>query len=91
MKTRDELIIDNMNLVYKVYNDNFKNTSFYIDKEDLIAEGNLALVKCANKYNYTKKFSTYAYICIKNAMINYCNKEFKHKEVLSLDAKESAY
>lgn len=83
----NNLIIDNMNLVYKVYNDNFKNCSFYIPKEDLIAEGNLALCIAANKYNNKKKFSTYAYICIKNAMINYCNKEFKHKNVLSLEDK----
>ena len=85
---RDNLIINNINLVYSVYNTYFKNTNFYIDKEDLIGEGMLGLVKAANTYNPNKnKFSTYAYNCIKNHMINYCNKEFKHKDVLSFEDK----
>lgn len=83
---KEQLILDNMKLVYSVYNDNFKNTMFYIDKEDLISEGMLGLVKAANSFNPEKqKFSTYAYVCIKNHMINYCNREFKHKNVLSFE------
>ena len=83
---RDDLIIQNLKLVYSVYNHYFKNTSFYIDKEDLIGEGMVALINAADTYiPNKKKFSTYAYVCIKNAMINYCNKEFRHKDVLSFE------
>ena len=86
---REKLITDNMNLVYGVYNDWFKNTYFYIDKEDMIGEGMLALVSAANTYKENKgKFSTYAYVCIKNAMINYSNKEFKHKNNIRLFSEE---
>ena len=83
---KKKLILDNMNLVYSIYYDNFAYTYYYIDKDDLISEGMLGLVKAASTYKPNKtKFSTYAYHCIKNHMINYCNKEYKHKNVLSFE------
>ena len=86
---RDKLITENMNLVSGVYNDLFKNTYIYIDKEDMVGEGMLALVVAADTYKENKgKFSTYAYVCIKNAMTNYANKEFKHKKNVRLFSEE---
>lgn len=90
MKYTNELITENMNLVYGVYNDLFKNTSYFIDKDDMIGEGMLALVKAGNTFQDSKgKFSTYAYVCIKNAMTNYANKEFKHKNNVRLFSEDA--
>ena len=83
---REQLIIEKMPLVDKVYNKNFRNSYFYIDKDDLIQEGYIGLINGIDTYNDKKgKLNSYLYICIKNRMINYCNKVFKYKNEISLD------
>jgi RNA polymerase sigma factor (sigma-70 family) len=93
MIDREDLIIDNIKLIHKVYNDNFKNTHYYISKEDLISEGYIGLINGIDSYNKNKgiSLSTYMYICIKNQMIYYCNREYKHKNNLSFDEIQKDY
>lgn len=80
---RDNLITDNMNLVYYVCHKNFPT---FIHNEDIIQEGMIGLIKAAETYNPDKtKFSTYAYRCILNSMNNYLAKERCDVELISLD------
>ena len=67
----------NTGLVVSVYNKRFAKYRWL--KEDLIQEGNLALYLACQKYDVNKdtKFSTFATICIKNAMMMYLKREIK--------------
>ena len=75
---------DYRKMIYKVAY-TFKNSGVPI--EDLIAVGNLSFSKIMTKYNRKKKakFSTFLYVSIKNAMINYIKSENKHSLNISLD------
>ena len=68
--TPEELFLKHQNLVYKVYSDCIKESKFVkFYKEDLIQEGMIALWKASVRYNSEKsKFSTFAYISIRNRM-----------------------
>lgn len=72
-KDCNELFFDNFNLVYHIlqkldYNKN--------DREDLIHEGAIGLLKSIKSFDDKKgiKFSTYAFCCIKNEMLYYLRK-----------------
>ena len=70
---RDKLVTDNLRLVYHLFN-KLKQTAIVVDnKEDIISEGTVGLVKAANTYDPTKgvRFSTYASRCINNEMLMY--------------------
>lgn len=80
---RQQLIEDNMKLVYFIVNTYYHN---YIGDEDIIQVGMIGLCNAANTYDPEKgTFSTYAGRCIKNEI----NKEFrvrnKQLPTLSLD------
>lgn len=89
----DKLIIDNMGLVYNVINKNFKG---YCDvkssnRDELIGEGMVALVKAAKRYNpdLGYKFSSYAHRCIWGELMTVVtkNKEIVHNiSLYSLDS-----
>lgn len=69
--TKEELIKGNIRLVYDVAK------QFYnVDKQDLIQEGCIGLLKAYKNYqdNGTTKFSTYAYAYIYGAMYELVNK-----------------
>lgn len=69
--TREEIIKSNIGLVYNVAN------QFYnVDKQDLIQEGCIGLIKAYKNYqnNGTTKFSTYAYEYVYGAMYALVNK-----------------
>lgn len=81
--TKQQLIEDNMNLVYSLIS---KEYPYYIGDEDIIQCGMLGLCKAADKWNEDKcKFSTFAWYCIRNAIIDEFNQRAKHRGVLSLD------
>ena len=63
----ERLIVSNLRLVVKIAHD-FKG--FGVPLNDLIAEGNIGLIKAAGKYNPDKgtKFSSYSAIWIKQAI-----------------------
>jgi RNA polymerase primary sigma factor len=65
----DKLIVSNLRLVVKIAND-FKG--FGVSLGDLIAEGNLGLIRAANKFDPTKgaKFSSYSALWIKQSIRN---------------------
>jgi len=69
IKSRDELITSNLGLVIKLamyYKDRG------VDANELICEGNKGLITAATKFDPTleNRFSTYAYIWIKQAMLS---------------------
>jgi len=66
-KSRDKLIVSNLRLVVKISHD-FKG--FGLPLEDLVAEGNIGLMKAAEKYDPAKgaKFSSYSAWWIKQSM-----------------------
>ncbi len=93
-KAKDELIQANLKLVVWVARNIIKKKSFerFTKKlPDLIQEGNKALIKAAEKFDWERgnKFSTYAVRSIGREIIRAINKERKNvSDVLPLDAKE---
>lgn len=79
--TKDKLIEDNIGLVYHIVDRYFKNSFYYISREDLVGEGLVALVESVNSFDENKgsKFSTYAYHCVKNHLINYVSKDISKR------------
>lgn len=78
----NDLVINNMNLVYGVLNKSFKSyLSNQTVREELVAVGNLALCTSAQTYDPSKgtNFSTYSYICIQREMVKYI-KVFERQE-----------
>ncbi len=89
----------NIRLVNKVlsntvFKDFLAKTNEY-DYEDLYQEGCIALCQAANTYDGDKsKFSTYAYRCITNALLNIvklanCDKRRASIDAMSLDDEDS--
>lgn len=73
---RDKLVTDNLRLVYYLYEKLRKTPLVMQNKDDLIAEGTVGLIKAANKFDPTKRvrFSTYASRCINNEMFMFLRK-----------------
>lgn len=79
---KEDLVVNNMNLVYGVLNKSFKSyLSNQTVREELVAVGNLALCTSAQTYDPSKgtNFSTYSYICIQREMVKYI-KVFERQE-----------
>lgn len=79
----DELILENMNLVYKISHKIHSRFKKLIDLDDIIGIASIGLVKAANTFDKDKncKFSTYAYKVI-------CNQVFMHlRPSLKLECK----
>lgn len=81
MKTVEELILDNKNLIYDIVN----NYPYYRNKEDLFQAGCLGMLEAYKNFDKTRgcKFTTYAYPYILGE-INKCVKE-DHNIKLSRD------
>ena len=77
---RDKLILDNQRLVYYLYEQLSKTDIVKSNKDDIVSEGMLGLIKAADTFDETKgyQFSTYAGLCIRNAMLMYIRKLNKH-------------
>jgi RNA polymerase sporulation-specific sigma factor len=88
-KWREDLITDNLNLVYFSY-EKLPKTPFTVTyKDDLISEGNVGLCKAAIKYNpeLDVAFSSFAISCIKNEMLMFIRRDKnKISNTVSLDA-----
>lgn len=81
--SRDELITDNMKLVYYVIHRNFP---MFAKNEDVFQEGCIGLIKAADNYEEGKgEFRNYAYTSILNAIRTYLRANKQDTEVLSLD------
>lgn len=81
--TKQQLVEDNMKLVYGYIS---KELPTYIGDEDLIQTGMLGLCKAADTWvEGQSKFSSYAYICIRNEILKELRQRNKHSGVWSLD------
>jgi len=81
--TKQQLIEDNVGLVYHIVNREYPT---YIGDEDLIQCGMLGLCKAAEKWDESKsKFSTFAIICIRSEIQMEFRKRARHQGILSLD------
>lgn len=79
----EQLVIDNMNLVYFLIN---KYYPTFIHDEDLSQVGMIGLINAANTWDESKsKFSTYASNCILNEIKMELKKRVKQPQLLSLD------
>lgn len=69
-RTQNELIQTHLKLVYSIAL-KFQNRG--VEVEDLVQEGNIGLMKAAEKYDHTKgwEFTTYATFWIKQAVLSY--------------------
>lgn len=90
-KEQQKLVEENYLLVNYVVNKYFKKDFFYIDKEDLIAEGYLWLCRCSKYYDEDKsKFSTFACHCLLRHLSDYVSKQFnKGKQEVSIELLEN--
>ena len=80
---RQQLVEDNVNLVYGLISKEFPT---YINDEDLIQTGMLGLCQAAESWDENRgKFSSFAYICIRNAICKEFRYRNKHQGVWSLD------
>lgn len=81
--TSQQLVEDNMNLVYGLVS---KEYPTYIHDEDIIQTGMVGLCQAAETWDESRgKFSTFAYICIRNAICKEFRNRSKHQGVWSLD------
>ena len=72
-----------MNLVYALVSREYPS---YLQDEDIIQTGMLGLCMAAEKWDESRtKFSTFAYSCIRNAILNEFRRRNKHQGVISLD------
>lgn len=73
---RDDLVCDNIRLVYYIFGKLSQTEFSALHKDDIISSGILGLVKAANTFDTERgtKFSTYAALCIRNEMLMYIRK-----------------
>ena len=81
---KEKLAEENLPLIYFIANQLSNNTS---DKDELISSGFIGFTKALKTYDYAKrtKFSTYAYVCIKNEMLIHLRREAKHNRCQSFE------
>lgn len=81
-QSRDELITENMNLVYSALHKYYPSMAY---DEDMIQYGMIGLIKAADTYDASKsKFSTYAMWVILNEIKQEFRRRHKPYEVVSL-------
>lgn len=83
MMNRQQLVEDNMRLVYHIVS---KEYPTYIHDEDIIQSGMLGLCKAADKWDEKRgEFLQFAWSCIRYEIIKEFKRRAKHQGVLSLD------
>ena len=85
---REKLVTENLKLVYYVFNRLIHTALIIRNKEDIISEGKLGLIKAANSFNENLnfKFATFAVMCIRNQMLLFMRKLKKQDIEVSLYA-----
>lgn len=83
-KDKEDLVLNNLNLVYYVVN-SFKIAA--IPREDLISIGTIGLLQAAKTFDLSKNFafSTYAITCIRNQILMVLRKVQCEKSTVSID------
>lgn len=83
----ERLIEDNMRLVFYLYNKLGQTALVLRNKDDIISEGFIGLIKAARSFEDGRvKFATYASRCIMNEMLMYIRKLRKQEREISLFA-----
>ena len=84
MTTKQKLVEDNMKLVYSLISKEYPK---YLHDEDIVQCGMLGLCLAAESWDESRgnKFSSLAFPCIRNAIIDEFKRRNKHYGVLSLD------
>ena len=84
MEARQELIERNTRLVFDRVSKRFSNLLY--DRDDLISIGMIGLVKAVERFdlNIGSKFSTWATAWIEGEIYNFCQKDSRHWNNLSL-------
>lgn len=86
---RDDLVCDNIRLVYYIFGKLSQTEFSALHKDDIILSGILGLVKAANTFDTERgtKFSTYAALCIRNEMLMYMRKARRYfNQEISLES-----
>jgi RNA polymerase sigma factor (sigma-70 family) len=82
-KSKEALVVDNLNLVYAVIRTNFPRC---IHDEDIVQIGRLGLCEAAETWDESKsQFTTYAWSCITNKIRKEFRQRKKHKNTCSLN------
>jgi RNA polymerase sporulation-specific sigma factor len=81
---REDLAEKNLGIVYYLANQ-FGNYNT-IERDDLISAGLVGLSKALGRYDSSNKakFSTYAYVCVRNEILFFLRKEKKHMSCVSM-------
>ena len=81
---KEKLAEENLPLIYFIASQLSSSVS---DKEELISSGFIGFTKALKTYDDSRrtKFSTYAYVCIKNEMLIHLRKEAKHNKCQSFE------
>lgn len=86
-QAKNTLIVSNLRLVVHIVN-KWRRKNSQVSPDDLLSEGNLALIRAVEKFNYTRdsKFSSYATKVIRNALFDFVAKQagFDKKAYLDL-------
>lgn len=92
-KELEDLVVNNLGLVYDVINKHKSRILQFFEYEDAVQIGTLGLINAANTFDETRQvaFSTYAYTCIKlNIAVEIKRltrkRQGSDKVILSLDA-----
>lgn len=82
---REKIINHNIRLVLSRINNRFKNVEY--DKKDLLSVGIIALINAVDTFDISKGtgFSSYAVMCIDNAILNFIKKVNADKKIYSID------
>lgn len=86
IEERNKLVEDNLELVHYVLHKYIRYTPLF-EYDDLYQEGCIGLINAADKYNGSTKFSTYAVIAIKNAVLchmRYFCEECRNPELMNI-------
>lgn len=85
-KIRERLIEHNILLVFSIVKKKFSTINFE-DERDLISVGITGLIKAVDTFDVgsNARFSSYAYVVINNAILDFLKKD---KKMLSLDKKQ---
>ena len=89
---RQKLVEENLKLVYEVAHKYKYLCCTTVDFEDLVSIGYIGLIRASQSYDDTKnvKFSTLAFVCIKNAILReFVNKQYRFNDTntVSLNSK----
>lgn len=82
---KNKLIMHNIRLVLYEVTNTFKNINY--DQKELVAIGNIGLLKALNKYDLNRgfEFSTYASKCIQNEILMFLRKLKRYQNIDSIE------